>query len=141
MEYISTLTEPTIIIGLLIAIFAKYLSKLGEFAVNHATLMPTKVLTVLRVRKWKYKRSLLLNSRNQSEVTWQIIRTYAFMLMFCILFFTYMFLTLIGPLKGSGNLPTSVQLFIGAPIFVFETLWLLQRSYTRDLIYVCNKYM
>lgn len=141
MDYITVLTEPAIIIGLGIALFAKYLSKLGEFFVNHVTLMPARLLMFLIVKKRKYRRRLINKSRNQSEITLQIIRTYALMLIFGALFFTYMFMVFFGPLKGIGSLPASVQLFICSPMFVFEVLWLLQRSYTQDLVQISGRYV
>ena len=141
MDYIAVFTEPAIIIGLSIAIFATYLSKLGVFFVSNIALMPKKLLTFLRIKKFKYRRKLITNSKNQSKVTLHIIRTYAFMLVFGALFFAYMFMMLLGPLKGSGSLPSSIQLFICSPMFIFEMLWLLQRSFTQDLIKVCGRYV
>ena len=141
MDYLAVFTEPTILVGLAIALFAKYLSKLGEFFINNITLVPTKLLTFIRIKKLKYKRKLVNKSRNQPEVTLQIIRAYAFMLVFWALFFAYMYMLLFGPLKGSGALPTSVQLFVCSPMLVFEVLWLLQRSYTQDLVKTCGRYV
>ncbi|WP_045857950.1 hypothetical protein [Teredinibacter purpureus] len=139
----EVLLEPAVIVSLigslLIAMLSKRLAGLGEFFLGHVSLIPSKAIGRIRVLKWRYRKNLILSARNQHRVTWAIVRTYSFLIFFVLVIVLYLLLITIGPLKGIGNLPGSVQAFIAAPIYIIEVLWLLQKEKAQDLIKVAEK--
>lgn len=139
----EVLLEPAVVVSLvgslLIAMLSKRLANLGEFLLGHVSLIPSKALTRICVLKWRYRKNLILSSRNQHKVTWAIVRTYSFLVFFVLVIVFYLLLITIGPLKGIGNLPGAVQAFIAAPIYIFEVLWLLQKERAQDLVKVAGQ--
>ncbi len=139
----EVLLEPAVIVSLisslLIAMLSTRLAGLGEFLLGHVSLLPSKAISRIRTVKWRYKKNLILNARNQHKVTWAIVRTYAFLIFFVLVIVLYLLLITIGPLKGIGNLPGAVQAFIAAPIYVIEVLWLLQKEKAQDLVKVAEQ--
>ncbi|MBV1928501.1 MAG: hypothetical protein KUG81_03210 [Gammaproteobacteria bacterium] len=139
----EVLFEPAVITSLLVSLFiamlSKRLTRLGEYFISHISLLPKKVRTKIRVLKWRYRKTLILTARNQHNVTWAIVRTYTFLMFFVVVITLYLMLITIGPLKGIGNLPASVQAFIASPIYIFEVLWLLQKYKAQVLVKVAGK--
>lgn len=138
----EVLLEPAVIVSLvgslLIALLSKRLASLGEFLLRHASLIPLKTVARIRVLKRRHRKTLILNARNQHKVTWAIVRTYSFLIFFFLVIALYLLLITIGPLKGIGNLPRSVQVFVAAPIYIFEVLWLLQKDKAQQLVKVAE---
>ena len=82
----------------------------------------------------RHMHSIKRMRRNDAEIMYQVVRNYAFLILFMGSIAFYLAMIALGPLKSIGILPASVKYFISAPIFIFEFLWLLQNSKTRDLI-------
>jgi len=133
MGTLSMFLEPTIIVGLLIAIFSNYLGKVGDLFVSLIKRLPPKITSYCRVRKWSYSKKVLLSSKNSNQVTYEIVRTFTLLLLFISTIVIYLFLAGSGTFKGLGSLPISVQYFINCPLFIFEILWLLQKDYTKKI--------
>ena len=135
--------EPSVIISivtsLLFAMLSKRLANLGERTIAYLTSFSFKIKNKINILKWRRKRVLLLSIRNEHKITQAIIRTYTFFILFSLVFISYMFLLTIGPLKGIGNLPSSIIIFISSPIYFFEVLWLVQREKTRTLIKIADE--
>ena len=137
------LLEPTVfasvVISLLIAMLSNRLANFGEFLIAHVSLLPVKVRNRIRVVKWRRKKKIILTIRNHHKVTRAIIRSYTLLIFFFLTSVLYMFLITTGPLKGMGSFPSSIQLLITSPIYLFEVLWLLQRDEAQTLIKVADK--
>lgn len=137
MEYLYFLTDPTVIITLVIALFAHYLASLGRYLVLRLFSLSSVLKTWLRVKKISYKRRLLLIATSPSEITWHTVRTYTFFILFVVTFVAYI-IVVTTLLNGVEMLPVSVQLLIACPIFVWEVLWLKQKNLARDLIEISD---
>lgn len=129
----------SIVISLLIAMLSKRLANLGEKTIAYLTSFSFKIKNKINTMKWRKRRSLLLSIRNEHKVTWAIIRSYTFFILFSLIFISYMFLLTIGPLKGIGNLPSSVIILISSPIYIFEILWLVQRDKAQTLVKIADE--
>lgn len=137
MEYLSVLAEPAVLITVVIALFAHYLAALGRLLVRGFFAFPSVLKIWLRVKKIGYKRKLLMMSTNPSEITWHIVRTYAFLMLFVVTFVAYILVvTLL--LEGVANLPVAVQLLFAFPVFIWEVLWLKQKNITKDLMEISD---
>lgn len=128
-----------ILISLILAIFSHRLGRVGELLISYISSSINSVHDYVVRKKWKLYREAICAARGKHKVTLNIVRTYAFLIIFLLIFFTYLLLILTGPLKGIGELPRSVQLFIASPIYVFEALWLIQKEKMLFLIHVSEK--
>lgn len=141
----EVLLDPTVIvstiISLLIGMLSTKLTRLGDSLFSHASLIPTKLYTRIRMLKWRHKKKLILEARNQHNVTWSIIRAHAFLMLFALSVTFYLLAILIPPFKEIGSLPKSVQLFITSPIYILEVLWLIQREKAQELVRVAGKHI
>lgn len=117
MELLSVLTDPAVVITILIALFAHYLAAVGRHLVKGVIALPSALRIRLRIKKVGYKRSLLLTATSQSQITWNIVRTYALLLLFIGTFVAY-FLVIVFMVNSPGDLPISVQLLLAFPVFV-----------------------
>lgn len=130
--------EPAVIVSLLgslvFAMLSKRLSRLTEYLLAHISLLPGKGRTKIRVLRWRYNKKLIQDARSFHKVTWSIIRTYTLLIFFILFFMLEVLLIFIGPLKGIGNLPYSIQALIFSPTYIFEILWLLQKEKTALLV-------
>ncbi len=139
----AAILEPTVLISilfsLLIALFSRRLSKFGEQLISYISSSPNKFHNYVVRQKWKSYRKVINAVRGQHQITLSIVRTYSFLIVFLIVMFTYLYLIIFGALKGFGELPSSVQLFIASPIYVFEVLWLMQKEKMLFLIRVAEK--
>lgn len=126
--------NPAIIIALLLALFSKPISKLGEFIISEFVLIPLRFKKFWRLRKWKIIKKYYLLSSNPYEITWNIVRTYFYLTMFIMSVFFYIALATLGSFGDVADLPVEVLHFIYSPIYIFEVLWLRQHYFTRDLI-------
>lgn len=136
--------EPAVLVSIffsvIIAMLSRRLTRLGEYLIAHISLLPIRFVTRVRIAKWRYRKNLVLTARNQHKVTWAIVRTYTLQRYFFSAFILYLLLIAIGPLKGVGSLPASVQLLIAAPIYVFEVIWLLQKDKAQALVKAAGRY-
>lgn len=143
MEFLSAFKEPGVYVPMLLTLvvylFPSHGKRVGDWLLRHMGTLCTPVKNYLKVKSWGYKRAFLTNVYNPSAVNWHIVRTYSLMLLFAISITLYVLLVAIGPLKGIGKLPMVVQWFIYSPVLVLETLWLVQREYTRSLINVVGR--
>jgi len=85
----------------------------------------------VRIRHTKKTKKL---RRIGDEVTYQTIRAHTYFILFIGSIAFYLALISLGPLKGMGELPASMQYVITAPIYFFEAVWLLQTLNARELI-------
>ena len=135
--------EPSVIaslcVSLIIALLSKRLARFGEYLIDHLFLVPMRVKTQIRLLGFRRRKELILDARSYHKVTWSIVRTYTFLIFFSLAVLLYLLLIAIGPLKGIGSLPKTVQMFIAAPIFVFEILWLLQKDKAKSLIRISEQ--
>lgn len=136
---IDLFTDPSLVITLLIALFAKRISLFGEYLVRHVKFLPLKIKKSIRLAIWRHDKRIVQEASCNHKVTKAIIRCY--FLCTCTFAFVsvYAFMALFGPLRGLGELPPSVQLLITAPIYIFEVLWLIQRERNKALLLVCEK--
>ena len=135
--------EPAVIvsitISLIIAIFANKLAILGDFLLQHFGVLPKKLKTWIRAKEWKRRKNIILLTRNQTAITWQIARTYALLVIFIFIAIIYLLLVTIGPLKVINSLPSSAQLLIASPVFISEVLWIIQREKTLSLVKITGQ--
>ena len=138
----DVLFEPAVLVSLVVtvlgAMFAKRLSMLGESLIGQISLISRKSRTRLRVKRWKSRRKLIDSARGHHSVTLSIVRTYALLLLFLTVFAVYLLLIVLGPLKGIGQLPFSVQALISSPIYITEALWLVQRERMFNLVRIAE---
>lgn len=134
MDYLSFLTDPTVIISIFIAIFSYYIGKLGKLIVSFLQCISSHLAKYLRIKRWQRKQVFYYVATNPHAVTWNIARTYFYLTIFILSMFFYIVFIKIGSFGNVGALPMEVKQFIFSPIYIFEVLWLFQRSYTQDLI-------
>lgn len=138
----DVLFEPAVLVSLVItlvvAMLSKRLSILGEYLIAHISLIPGRFRERLRVKRWRSRRKLIEIARGHHRVTLSIVRTYALLLVFLAVFAVYLLLIVLGPLKGIGQLPFSVQALISSPIYITEILWLVQRERMFNLVRVAE---
>lgn len=137
--------DPAVIIGiiaaLLIAMLSNKLARLGDALISHASLMPTKAHTRIRVLKWRHRKNLIMDARNPHRVTWSIIRTYALLILFVLIASFYTLASIIPPLNVIISLPKSAQALITAPIYILEILWLIQKEKTQELVKTAGRHI
>ncbi len=138
----DVLFEPAVLISLVItlvvALLSKRLSILGEYLIAHISVIPGRFLERLRLKRWRSRKKLIEIVRGHHRVTLSIVRTYALLLVFLAVFAVYLLLIGLGPLKGIGQLPLSVQALISSPIYIAEVLWLLQRERMFNLVRIAE---
>jgi hypothetical protein len=138
----DVLFEPAVLVSLivtlLVAMFSKRLSILGEHLIAHISLIPRRFSKRLRLKRWRSRRNLIEEARGHHRVTLSIARTYALLLVFLFAVVGYLLLIILGPLKGIGQLPTSIQALISSPIYISEILWLLQRERMFNLVRIAE---
>lgn len=143
MEFFSAFKEPAVILSLsfslLLYLFPNQGRRAGEFIISSLGGLSQSARTLVRVKRWRYKKKVLRAIYSPYQMQWLVTRTYSLMLLFAISITTYAILVAIGPLKNIGHLPSAVQYFIYSPVLVFEALWLMQRESTRDLIRASEK--
>ncbi|WP_261840991.1 hypothetical protein [Aliamphritea ceti] len=133
MEFLTDIFSIELSIGLMIALFARQISTLGTGLLARLQKIGGRGVEKLQLRKFKYIKKVRYLAQNPVEVLHHSVRCYVFGLCFLLCCLFYLSLVISGPLKMMSDLPTSVQLFIEAPIFIFEVLWLKQREFARDL--------
>lgn len=133
------LMDPTVITSLLIALFAIQLSKLGTLFLAKIAALSSVLMQKTKLISWKHNKKILIRSKNHGELIRAVVRTYFLLAMFCMLGISYGVLITVGPLRQLGQFPTEVQLFLTAPLYCFEILWLMQREYTNELIDVSSR--
>lgn len=138
MDFFSVFKEPGVIVCLgfsfILYLFPAQGKLAGQWIISHIGGASSRIRLLLRLKNWKYKKSLLSQADNPAEVQWQILRAYSLMLMFGISITTYVLLVAVGPLGNIGDFPVSVQYFIYSPVLVLEVLWLLQRERALSLV-------
>ncbi|MCG9577525.1 hypothetical protein L1D14_14915 [Vibrio tubiashii] len=139
MEVIQAILDPTVIISLLLAVFSYYLGKLGKFIVASFAKTPVRLKEFWRIHKWKRIKKYYLVSSNPYEITWNIVRTYFYLTMFIMCMLFYIVFVKLGAFGDVLAFPREIQHLIFAPIYIFEILWIKQRSFTRDLIELKGK--
>ncbi|QLE97463.1 hypothetical protein [Neptunomonas phycophila] len=143
MEFLSAFREPTVIISLsfslLLFLFPTQGKKAGDRVLSKVGFLSGKVKVKIRVRRWGRNKKVIKTIRSPYEMQWQITRTYSLMLLFAVFITSYIILVAVGPLKGIGQLPVSVQYFIYSPVLALEALWLNQRENTKYLIKVAEE--
>lgn len=141
--HMDILFEPAVIISivfsLLIAMLSKRLTRMGEYFISHMSLLSVKIRNKIRAINYKRRRKLILTVRSHHKVTWAIIKTHTLLIFFVLVSILYILLILLGPLRGIGNLPSSIQLLISSPIYLFEILWLFQRDKTQVLMKIADE--
>lgn len=138
----DVLLEPAVLVSfvvtLLVAMLSQRLSILGEYLIGHISFISNKSRVRLRVQRWRARRKLIESARGHHRVTLSIVRTYALLLLFLSIFAVYLMLIVLGPLKGIGQLPFSVQALISSPIYIAEALWLVQRERMLNLVRIAE---
>lgn len=138
----DVLWEPAVVVSfvvtLLVAMLSKRLSLLGEYLIGHISFISKRSRVRLRVQRWRARRKLIESARGHHRVTLSIVRTYALLLLFLSVFGVYLMLIVLGPLKGIGQLPFSVQALISSPIYIAEALWLVQRERMLNLVRIAE---
>jgi hypothetical protein len=139
MEVIQLILDPTVIISFLLAVFSFYLGKLGKFIVASFAKTPVLLKKFWRTHKWKRIKKYYLVSNNPYEITWNIVRTYFYLIMFIMCMLFYIVFVKLGAFGDVFGFPREIQNLIFSPIYIFEILWIKQRSFTRDLIELKDK--
>ncbi len=136
--YIQTLQKPEFVLSVVVAIalvlFQPLFDNLRSRIINLILGSSRHVRRFIRNVRAQHMHSIKRMRRNDAEIMYQVVRNYAFLILFMGSIAFYLAMIALGPLKSIGILPASVQYFISAPIFIFEVLWLLQNSKTRDLV-------
>lgn len=143
MSFFDALTEPTVIIclsfSLLLFFFPNQGKRIGDWILVLLGNTSVNIKSRIIAKSWCYRRGVLKKIYNPHEMQWQIVRTYSLMILFAMCVIIYFLLIFVGPLKGIGQLPVVVQLFVTTPVLVCEVLWLTQRANTRYLIRMAGK--
>lgn len=137
-NYLVVLTKPEFVISIVITIalflFEPVLSKMRRVIYLSVTRSSVYLRGIFRGLQARHKRKLKNLRQNGDEVTYQIIRSHTYFILFIGSIGFYLGLMALGPLKGLGELPVAVQLLITVPIYIFEIIWLVQGSVARDLV-------
>ena len=138
----EVLFEPAVLVSLigtlLVAMLSKRLAILGEYVIAHIFLIPRRFRERLRLRRWRSRRKLIEDARGHHRVTLSIAKTYSLLFIFLLVFVFYLLLVILGPLQGIAQLPFSIQTLISAPIYISETLWIIQRGRMLNLVRVAE---
>lgn len=137
-SYLQSIQKPEFVLSVVVAIalilFRPLLDNLRSRIINFFFGSSRHARRFIRNMRVRHMRSIKKMRRNDAEIMYQVVRNYALLILFMGAIAFYLAMIALGPLKGIGTLPISVQCFISAPIFIFEVLWLLQNSKTRDLV-------
>lgn len=137
-SYIQALQKPEFLLSVVAAIgiilFQPLFENLRSRIINLILGSSRHVRIFIRNVHARHMHSIKRMRRNDAEIMYQVVRNYAFLILFMGSIAFYLTMIALGPLKEIGTLPISLQYFISAPMFIFEVLWLLQNSKTRDLV-------
>ena len=135
---LTELASPQAVIGITAAVFLMFLepviTRIRNGLWRLLKLTPKLASRTFRAFRYRYLLKLKKVRRDPLEITYQIARTNTYFLLFWGAVAFYLALIVLGPLSGIGGLPTSVQLVVSAPIYIFELVWLIQDDHAKELI-------
>jgi hypothetical protein len=147
MEFFSALKEQTVIISLsfslILYLFPDQGKRVGKWIISTIQIFASGLsLTIkqrIKVRRYRKNKAIVKKINSPYQMQWEITRSYSFMLLFSIFISSYILLIAMGPLKGIGNLPVTLQYIIYSPVLILELLWLIQRDRAKSLIKIAEK--
>jgi hypothetical protein len=133
-EFVNSLTAKDIVLTVGVLMIQPILIKIRDLFAKTIYRSPHYVFKFLLWQRIRHKKNIKKMRWDGEEITFQSIRTHTYFCLFIGSIFFYLYLIILGPLKGIGLLPYSVQLLIYSPNLVLEAIWILQHAFTRELI-------
>lgn len=128
------LTDPTTIITVLIALFARRLGELGDQLIQRARSTSGWLKKRARILRFGYLRKLSKRYRNEANVYREIVRNYMLMLFFVGGFLGLSILSKIDPAFSIFQADRALEHLLFSPVYCIEVLWLFQRERMNLLI-------
>lgn len=123
-ELFAAFTSKNVWAGVVLTFILKY----GFLFISKST---KKIIHGSKVRELRKVKSI---RHNQDLVTFEIIKTNAYYLVFMGCCALYLILLTMGPLRPLAEITLPGTLLISSPVFITELLWLFQSGYTKKLI-------
>lgn len=118
--------------GMFFILVALGVKPVGKFGLKRSR----SLLQGRRLKRIKKIRTLRMSL---ASVTYEVVRTHAYFIMFLLLCLLYMFWYTASPLSAIAKDSPIAAMVLSLPIYIAEIAWLLKDSFSKDLIKEHNK--
>ena len=124
----------SVVIPFLLYMISPILDRLRNIIIRLVSRMPSVIRATWRSRRAKNLNKIKKQRQNGDLVTYVSIRSHAYLILFFGSLAAFWWLTISGALQRFNEMPNTVQLIIGLPIFIFEVLWLINNEKAKTLV-------